>query len=108
MTITKKHIDTWFGSYVLMTATTQEKLRVSFIYTNNGMYEITVRLAKRPQNKWFKGWEQIGWTFECEDEYSSIDEMLKTIATIYLNRHKAKKCLELQRSKKWKEFVENS
>ena len=54
MTITKKHIDTWFGCYVLMTDdTTKSELRVSFIYDNNGMYVIHIRLANKPQNKYF-------------------------------------------------------
>lgn len=108
MTITKKHIDTWFGSYVLMTAPQKEQLRVDFVYCNNGSYEITVWLATKPQNKIFKGWTKIGYTYDDGDQYISIDEMLKTNGYVYLRYYRDKEKINQARLKKWQEFIKNT
>ena len=108
MTIIKKHIDTWFGSYVLMTTRLGHLVRVNFIYTNNGMYEVSVYLATKPTNKFFKGWKRIGWDWENEDKYPSIEEMLKTVATHYLKKKWEEDALCKKRNKKWEEFIKNA
>ena len=108
MEIIKKHINNWFGNYVLITAPTGELLRVNFIYINNGKYDIHIQLAKNPQNKLFKGWEPIGWVFENEDQYSSIDQMLRVVARAYLDKYNEEQEIQNKRLKKWKDFIKNT
>lgn len=108
MTIIKKHIDTWFGSYVLMTTRLGHLVKVNFIYENNGMYEVSIYLATKPTNKFFKGWKRIGWNWVNEDNYPSIEEMLKTIATKYLKKEWEEDELCKKRNRKWEEFVKNA
>lgn len=108
MTIIKKYINTWFYSYVLMTSRSGQLVKVSFIYENDGVYEINVYLATKPKNKFFKGWKRLGWTLEHEDRYPNIEGMLKTAAACYLYKKEKEDELCKKRNKKWEEFVKNA
>lgn len=92
-----------FGIVIVHLTHENNTLKVLMDYDNNGIYELEIYLATKPQKK-NKGWVRIDWQVPCVDDYNTIDEMICHCAL-----RTYEKCAELsqkdfERLEKWNNF----
>ena len=94
----------YFGYTMYLETENGTQLKVKFIYTNNGTWDLHCWVANNPQNKIFKHWEHFAWEFINEDSYPTIKDMIISVVTKKFKDYEEKEKVRLTRLRKWQEF----
>ena len=106
MKIIKKRIFNWFTDYVIFETDIGTQIKIEFTYWGDGVYSVKGYVATKPQNKRFKGWENVGRNFLNDEEYNTnLREMLEAYATDILAKYEIIHRTRSMRQKNWDNFL---